>query len=151
MPTLPSSSSGITFRCRVYFSSLEAHCATLRTDTVRRDIAASTVCNVKFDDTGWQQSTLPVAQGVLALSSAVNVSLTVYASSLCATKQPISQISKDVFNLARHLKLTQSLYIGLHRVTNQLRRTRSHSNGVGHQLSARLYYVPSNPTLRPVV
>ena len=31
--------------------------------------AASTVCNFNFDDTGWQQSTLRVAQGGLGLSS----------------------------------------------------------------------------------
>ena len=59
--------------------------------------AASTVCNVKFDDTGWQQSTLPVAQGGLGLSSAVNVSLPAYASSLSATGQLVGQILQDVF------------------------------------------------------
>ena len=55
------------------------------------------VCNVKFDDTGWQQSTLPVAQGGLGLSSAVNVSLPAYASSLSATRQLVGQILQDVF------------------------------------------------------
>ena len=59
--------------------------------------ATSTVCNVKFDDTGWQQSTLPVAQGGLGLSSAVNVSLPAYASSLSATRQLVGQILQDVF------------------------------------------------------
>ena len=59
--------------------------------------ATSTVCNVKFDDTGWQQSTLPVAQGRLGLSSAVNVSLPAYASSLSATRQLVGQILQDVF------------------------------------------------------
>ena len=65
-----------------------------RTDTVRQDIAAS---DVKFDDTGWQQSTLPVAQGGLGLSSAVNVSLPAYASFLSATRQLVGQILQDVF------------------------------------------------------
>ena len=59
--------------------------------------ATSTVCNVKFDDTGWQQSTLPVAHGGLGLSSAVNVSLPAYASSLSATRQLVGQILQDVF------------------------------------------------------
>ena len=59
--------------------------------------ATNTVCNVKFDDTGWQQSTLPVAQGGLGLSSAVNVSLPAYASSLSATRQLVGQILQDVF------------------------------------------------------
>ena len=59
--------------------------------------ATSTVCNVKFDDTGWQQSTLPVAQGGLGLSSAVNVSLPAYASSLSDTRQLVGQILQDVF------------------------------------------------------
>ena len=59
--------------------------------------ATSTVCNIKFDDTGWQQSTLPVAQGGLGLSSAVNVSLPAYASSLSATRQLVGQILQDVF------------------------------------------------------
>ena len=67
--------------------------------------AASTVCNVNFDDTGWQQSTLPVAQGGLGLSSAVNVSYHF-------------RFSKTFLNLARHLKLTQSLNIGLNLDTN---------------------------------
>ena len=69
--------------------------STLRTGTV--DIAASTFCNVNFDDTGCQQSTLPVAQGGLGLSSAVNVSLPAYASSLSATRQLVGQILHDVF------------------------------------------------------
>ena len=59
--------------------------------------AASTVCNVNFDDTGWQQSILPVAQGGLGLSSAVNVSLPAYASTLSATRQLVGQILHDVF------------------------------------------------------
>ena len=59
--------------------------------------AASTVCNVNFDDTRWQQSTLPVAHGGLGLSLAVNVSLPAYASSLSATRQLVGQILQDVF------------------------------------------------------
>ena len=54
--------------------------------------ATSTVCNVKLDDTGWQQSTLPVAQGDRGLSTAVNISLPAYASSLSATRQLVGQI-----------------------------------------------------------
>ena len=50
--------------------------------------------------------------------------------------------STTYLNLARHLKLTQSLNIGLLRDTNQLRQTRSQSNDIGHQLSTRLYSVP---------
>ena len=71
----------------------------LRTDTVQQDIAASGIHSLQcqFDDTGWQQSTLPVAQGGLGLSSAVNVSLSDYASSLSATRQLVGQILQDVF------------------------------------------------------
>ena len=59
--------------------------------------AAFTDCNVNFDDTRWQQSKLPVAQGGLGLSSAVNVSLPAYASSLSATRQLVGQILQDAF------------------------------------------------------
>ena len=58
--------------------------------------------------------------------------------------------SKTFLNFARRLKLTHSLIIGLHRDTNLLRRTRSHSSGTCHQLSSRFYSVPSNPTLLSV-
>ena len=58
--------------------------------------AASTVCNINFDDKGWQLSTLPFAQGCLGLSSAVNVSLPAFASSLSATRQLVGQILQDV-------------------------------------------------------
>ena len=54
------------------------------------------------------------------------------------------RFSKTCLNLVRHLKLTQSLNIGLNWDTNQLRRTRSHSNGIGHQLSTRLYPFPQS-------
>ena len=64
-------------------------------ETLRQ--AASTICNVNFDDTGWQQSTLSVAHGGLGLSSAVDVSLPAYASSLSATRQLVGQIFQDVF------------------------------------------------------
>ena len=64
-------------------------------ETLRQ--AAFTVCNVNFDDTGWQQSTLPVAQGGLGLSSAVNVSLPAYAFSISSTRQPVDHILQDVF------------------------------------------------------
>ena len=64
-------------------------------ETLRQ--AASTVCNVNFDDSGWQQSTLPAAQGGLGLSSAVNVSLPAYASSLSATRQLVGRILQVVF------------------------------------------------------
>ena len=64
-------------------------------ETLRQ--AASTVCKVNFDDTEWQQSTLPVAQGGLGFSSAVNVSLPAYASSLSSTRQLVGQILQDVF------------------------------------------------------
>ena len=64
-------------------------------ETLRQ--AASTVCNVNFDDTGLQQSTLPFAQGGLGLSSAVNVSLPADASPLSSTRQLVGQILQDVF------------------------------------------------------
>ena len=67
--------------------------------------AASTVCNVNFDDTGWQQSTLPVAQGGLSLSSATNASLPAYASSLNATKQLVGQIIEEVFESCQSSKV----------------------------------------------
>ena len=53
--------------------------------------------NVNFDDAGWQRSTRPVAQGGFGLSSAVNLSLPAYASSLSATRQLVGQILQDVF------------------------------------------------------
>ena len=40
-------------------------------ETLRQ--AASTVFNVNFDDTWWQRSSIPVAQGGLGLSSAVSL------------------------------------------------------------------------------
>ena len=64
-------------------------------ETLRQ--AASTVCNVNFDYTGWQQSTLSVAQGGRGLSSAESVSLLAYASSISATRQPVCQILQDAF------------------------------------------------------
>ena len=64
-------------------------------ETLRQ--VASTVCNVNFDDTGWQRSSLPVAQGGLGLSSAVDVPLPANASSLNATRQLVGQILQDVF------------------------------------------------------
>ena len=85
-----------------------------------------------------------VVQDGLGLSSAINMSLPAYASSLSATRQFIGQI-KDIFNLARHLKLTRSLNYGLHWDTNKLRRTRGYSNGNGQQLSKRLYFAPPSP------
>ena len=63
-------------------------------ETLRQ--AASTICNVNFDDTGWQQSTFPVAQCGLGLSSAVNASLPAYASSHSANRQLVGQILQDV-------------------------------------------------------
>ena len=80
--------------------------------------AASTVCNVNFDDTGWQQSTLPVAQGGLGLSSAVNMSLPAYAAPTVPLDNLLARFSKTFFNLARHQKLTQSLNVGLKWDTN---------------------------------
>ena len=64
-------------------------------ETLRQ--AASTVCNVNFYDTGWQYSTLFIAQGGLGLSSAVSVSLPAFASSLSATMQLVDLILQDVF------------------------------------------------------
>ena len=64
-------------------------------ETLRQ--SASTVCNGNIHDTGWQQSTLPVAQGGLGLSLAVKVSFLAYASSLCATRHLVCQILQDVF------------------------------------------------------
>ena len=84
-------------------------------ETLRQ--AASTVCNVKFDDTRWQQSIHLVAQGGLG--------------------GHVNQIIQDVFNLARHLMLTRSLNVGLHWDANQLRWTPSHSNVIDQQLSTR--------------
>ena len=60
------------------------------------------------------------------------------------------RFSKTFLNLARHLKLTQSLNVKLNWDTNQLRRTRRRSNSIGHQLSKRLYSSPLEPALRPV-
>ena len=64
-------------------------------ETLRQ--AASTVCNVNFDNTGWQQSALPVAQLGVGLSSAISVPLPAYVSSLCATRQLVGHILQDVF------------------------------------------------------
>ena len=62
--------------------------------------AASTVCNVKLNDAGWLQSTLPVELGDLGLSSEVNVSLPAYASSICATRKLVGQILQDVLEFS---------------------------------------------------
>ena len=69
----------------------------LRSDSEILRQTAYTVSNVNFDDTEWQRSTLPVAQGGLGLSTAVSVSLPVYASALSATRQLVAQILQDVF------------------------------------------------------
>ena len=60
-------------------------------------LAASIVCNVKLDDTGWQLLTLSDAHCGLGLSSALNVSFPAYASSLSAARQLVGQILQDVF------------------------------------------------------
>ena len=75
---------------RLLFKLRSSPCYRLHADLTQFDEtlrqAASTVCNVNFDDTEWQQSTLPVTQGGLGLSSAVNVSFPTCASSLSATR-----------------------------------------------------------------
>ena len=86
---------------RPLFKPRSSPCFRLHSELTQFDMtlrhAASTVCNVKFDDTGWQQTTLPVAQGGLGQSSTVNVSLLAYASSINATRQIVGQILQDVF------------------------------------------------------
>ena len=86
---------------RLLFKLRSSPCYRLHSELTKFDEtlrqAASTVCNVTFYDTGWQQSTLPVAQGGLGLSSAVNVSLLAYASTLSATRQLVGLIRQDVF------------------------------------------------------
>ena len=124
---------------------------TLRTDTIRQDIAASAVCNVMFNDSGWQQSTLSVARGGLGLSSAANVSLPAYASSLGATRHLVHQILQDVLESCPAYEVDA---------------VAEHWTALGHEPimtnkkpfqlhwpsgAYRLYYVPSNLTLRPVV
>ena len=111
--------------------------------------SASTVCNVKFDDTGYQH--YPSHMVVLAspLQKMYNCE-PMHPSSVPLDNLSV-KLSKTFLNPARHLYLTQSLNIGLHWDTNDLRWTRSNSNGIGHQLSTRLYSVPSNPTLRRFV
>ena len=87
-------------------------CYRMHSDLTQFDVtlrqAASTVCNANYDDSRLQQSTLPVAPGGRGLSSALNMSLPAYASSmpmppmpqsLCinATRQLVGQILHDVF------------------------------------------------------
>ena len=85
---------------RLLFKLRSSPCYRLHAELTQFDKAlrhaASTVCNVNFDDTGWQQSTLPVAHGGLGLSSAASVSLPAYTSSLSTTRQFVSQILQDV-------------------------------------------------------
>ena len=59
--------------------------------------AAASVCNVNFDETWWQQSTLPVAQVGLGHFSAVRESLPEYAPSISAIRQLVGQILHDIF------------------------------------------------------
>ena len=79
------------------FKLRSSPCYRLHSDLTQLDKisrqAASTVSNVKFDDTRWQQSTIPVAQGGHDLSSTVNA----YASSISTTRQHVGQIFKDIF------------------------------------------------------
>ena len=86
---------------RLLFKRRSSPCYRLHAELTQFDKtlrqAASTVYNVNFDDNGWKQSTLPVAQGGLGLSSAVNMSLPAYASSLSTTRQLVGHILQDVF------------------------------------------------------
>ena len=86
---------------RLLFKPRSSSCYQLHSELSQLDEtlrqAASTVCNVNFHDIGWQQSTLPFAQGGLGLSSAVNVSLPAYASSLSTARRLVGQIMQDVF------------------------------------------------------
>ena len=79
------------------FKLRSSSCYRLHSDLTQFDKisrqAASTVSNIKFDDTRWQQSTIPVAQGGHDLSTTVNA----YASSLSTTRQHVGQIFKDIF------------------------------------------------------
>ena len=120
--------------------------ATLRVDSSKRH------CGKRHPWSTTPSSTYRVAtvntsvvQDGLGLSSAINMSLPAYASSLSATGSDSSVRSKTFLNLARHLKLTRSLNYGLHWDTNKLRRTRGYSNGNGQQLSKRLYFAPPSP------
>ena len=100
--------------------------SSLRADAVQQ--AASTVCNVKFDNTVCQLSIFPIAQGGVGLSSTVNVSLPAYASNLSVTRQLVSQILQVVFEFCPTAEVDS--VVELHSGTNQLRRTRSHSKTI---------------------
>ena len=107
----------------------------------------STVCSVKFDDTWWQQSTLPVAHGSLGLSSAVNMSLPAYASSLSAIRQLVSPILQNVFESCPTSEVN-SVAERWTELGNELITTdKKPFHGNGHLLSTRLYSVTSKQTL----
>ena len=99
--TLLSSSSNCHSMSRLHFKLRSSPCYRQHAELTQFYKAlrqtAATDCNVNFDDTGWQQSTLPVVQGGLGLSTAANVSLPAYASSLSATRQVVVQTLQDVF------------------------------------------------------
>ena len=50
------------------------------------------ICNVKMDDTGWRQATLPVKFGGLGLRSASDISLSAYLSSLHSSRTLVQEI-----------------------------------------------------------
>ena len=86
---------------RLHFKLRSSPCFRLHSELTQFDEtlrqASTTVCNFNFYNTGWQLSTLPVAQGGLDLSSTVNMSLPAYASSISATRQLVGQILQDVY------------------------------------------------------
>ena len=76
-------------------------------DTLIRSSAES-ICNVVFDNSGWQQAKLPVKFGGIGLRSSVDISLPAYLSSLASSRSitqsvlphHLEQDCSDRFDLA---------------------------------------------------
>ena len=59
-------------------------------------ITAPTICNVLFDDKGWQQVTLSIHHGDIWLTAASDVALPAFASSRYASNTLVNQILQNL-------------------------------------------------------
>ena len=115
---------------------------TLRTDTVLREIAKNGLHVLHCQFRRYRVATVNTSRRTrwswpLLGSKCVIASLCILPQCHYATCW--SDSPRRFFLFARHLKLTHSLNVWQNWDKNQLRRTRCHSNGVGNQLSTRLF------------
>ena len=54
--------------------------------------AVEEICNVRFDDQGWRQATLPIAMGGIGIAAAADTALPAYMSSAHATRELVDEI-----------------------------------------------------------